>query len=70
MDLLIAFCYAGTAWFVQLCMLLEYRYIAGKKSEYLLFMTIPGEQREDAEVKELVRRFKKEFWRSANFRWG
>ena len=62
MDLLLAFCYAGTAWFAQLCMLFEYRFIVGKKSEYLLFMTIPGEQREDAEVKELVRRFKKEFW--------
>lgn len=62
MDLILALSYAGTAWFVQLCMLLDIPFIVGKKAEYLLFMTIRGEQREDADVKELVRKFKKEFW--------
>lgn len=62
MDLFLAFSYASTLWFVQLCLLLDLYFITRKKSDYLLFMTIRGEQREDADVLQLIRTFKKEFW--------
>ncbi len=62
MDWILAFSYAGTMWFAQLCLLLDIFFIVGKKSDYLLFMTIRGEQREDKDVQQLVRGFKKEFW--------
>jgi len=61
MDWMLAWSYVGTLWFVQLCMLLEYKYLVGKKSDYLLCMTIRGEQREDADVEQVVREFNKEF---------
>lgn len=63
MDWLLAWTYAGTAWFVQLCMLLEIHCLLGKNSEYLLCMTIRGEQREDVDVKRVVRAFRNEFWK-------
>ncbi len=63
MDWILAWSYAGTLWFVQLCMLLEISYLIGKKSDYLLCMTIRGEQREDEDVKRVVREFKIEFFR-------
>ena len=62
MDFLLAFSYASTLWFVQLCLLLDLHFITRKKSEYLLFMTIRGEQREDADVVQVVREVKKEVW--------
>ena len=61
-DWFLAWNYVGTLWFVQLCMLLDYVFLIGKKSDYLLCMTIRGEQREDVEVMRLVQTFKKEFW--------
>ena len=63
MDWMLAWSYAGTLWFVQLCMLLEISYLIGKNSDYLLCMTIRGEQREDADVKRVVREFKIAFFR-------
>jgi len=63
MDWMLAWSYAGTLWFVQLCMLLEYSFLIGKKSDYLLCMTIRGEQREDADVVRVVREFKIAFFR-------
>ena len=62
MDFLLAFSYASTLWFVQLCLLLDLHFITRKKSEYLLFMTIRGEQREDADVVQVVKGVKKEVW--------
>jgi len=64
MNYWIAFSYAVTAWFIQLCMLWEYHFLVGKKAEYLLCMTIRGERREDADVVRLVQAFKKEFWKA------
>lgn len=64
MNFWIAFSYAVTAWFIQLCMLWEYHFLVGKKAEYLLCMTIRGERREDADVVRLVQAFKKEFWKA------
>lgn len=61
MGWMLAWSYVSTLWFVQLCMLLEYKYLVGKKSDYLLCMTIRGEQREDADVEQVVREFNKEF---------
>ena len=61
MDWFLAWSFVGTLWFVQLCMLLEYSFLIGKKTDYLLCMTIRGEQREDADVKQVVREFNKEF---------
>ncbi len=52
---------AGTAWFVQLCMMWGTSFLTKKKSDYLLFMTIRGEQREDVDVERLVKAFKKEY---------
>lgn len=60
METVMAFFYAGTAWFCLFCVLFECHLLVRKKAEYLLFMTIRGAQREDAEVKWLVRAFKKE----------
>lgn len=60
METVMAFFYVGTAWFCLFCVLFECHLLVRKKSEYLLFMTIRGAQREDAEVKWLVRAFKKE----------
>lgn len=60
MDWMLAWSYVGTLWVVQLCMLLEISYLVGKKSDYLLCMTIRGEQREDSDVKQVVREFKDE----------
>lgn len=62
MDFLLAFSYASTLWFVQLCLLLDLHFITRRKSEYLLFMTIRGEQREDGDVLRVVKAFKKEVW--------
>ena len=62
MDVMLAFSYVSTLWFVQLCMLLEYKFLVGKKSDYLLCMTIRGEQREDTDVKRVVQAFNKEFF--------
>lgn len=62
MDLFLALGYAGTMWFVQLCLLWDIHFLVGKKAEYLLCMTIRGEQREDVDVNRVVREFKKEFW--------
>ncbi|MBQ8798249.1 MAG: hypothetical protein IJZ55_01635 [Lachnospiraceae bacterium] len=62
MDWILAFSYAGTMWFTQLCLLLDIFFIVGKKRDYLLFMTIREEQREDEDVKQVVREFKKSFW--------
>lgn len=62
MDWFLAWSYAGTLWIVQLCILLEIYYLVGKKSDYLLCMTIRGEQREDSDVKQVVREFNKEFF--------
>ena len=61
MDWMLAWSHVSLLWFVQLCMLLGYKYLVGKKSDYLLCMTIRGEQREDADVKQVVRAFNKEF---------
>ena len=62
-DWFLAWNYVGTLWFVQLCMLLDYVFLVGKKSDYLLCMTIRGEQREDPDVKLVLKAFKKKFWR-------
>lgn len=62
MEFWLAFTFASTMWFVQLCLLLDLHFVTGKKSDYLLYMTIRGEQREDADVLRLVKGFKKEFW--------
>ncbi len=64
MNFLIALCYVGTAWFIQLCMLWEYHFLVGKNAEYCLFMTIRGEQRKDADVVQVIEAFKKEFWKA------
>jgi len=63
MDWMLACTYVSTVWFVQLCMLLEFHCLLGKNSDYLLCMTIRGEQREDADVKQVVKEFQKEFWK-------
>ena len=63
MNWMIAFFYMGTTWIIQLCVLWEYHFLVGKKAEYLLYMTIRGEKREDEDVVQLVQAFKKEFWR-------
>ena len=62
MDFLLAFSYASTLWFVQLCLLFDLYFITRKKSEYLIFMTIRGEQREDVDVVQVVKGLKKEVW--------
>ena len=62
-DWALAWSFAGTMWFTQLCMLLIYKFLVGKNAEYLLCMTIRGEQREDVDVKQLVQKFKNEYWR-------
>lgn len=62
MDVMLAFSCVSTLWFVQLCMLLEYKFLVGKKSDYLLCMTIRGEQREDTDVKQVVQAFNKEYF--------
>jgi len=61
LDWLLAWSHVEMLWFVQLCMLLGYKYLVGKKSDYLLCMTIRGEQREDEDVKQVVREFNKEY---------
>lgn len=63
MDFILAFSYAATMWFAQLCLVLDVHFIAGKKAKYLLYMTISEEQREDRDVQQVVKAFKKEFWR-------
>lgn len=62
MNWMLAWSYVSTMWFVQLCMLLEYSFLVNKKSDYLLCMTIRGEQREDTDVKQVVHEFNKEFF--------
>lgn len=61
-DVVMALSYAGIAWFMQLCLLWSVNFVVGKKADYLLFMNIQGEQREDADVLRTVQAFKKEFW--------
>ncbi len=62
MNWALAWFYVGTMWFVQLCLLLEYSFLVGKKKDYLLCMTIRGEQREDTDVKQVASEFKRKFW--------
>ena len=61
-DWLLAWFYVGTLWFVQLCMLLDYFFLVGRKSDYMLCMTIRGEQRRDADVMRVLCEFKKKYW--------
>lgn len=62
-DIGMALCYAGTAWFVQLCMLWGAFVLISKKSDYVLCMSIRGEQREDTDVVRIVGAYKKELWK-------
>ena len=62
-DLAMALSYAGTEWFVQLCMLWAAFVLVGKKSDYVLCMSIRGEQRQDEDVIRLVGAYKKELWK-------
>ena len=62
MEWFLAWSNVGTLWFVQLCMLLEYNILVGNKSDYLLYMSLCGAQREDADVKQVVKAFRKEFF--------
>jgi len=62
MEWFLAWSNVGTLWFVQLCMLLEYNFLVGNKSDYLLCMSLCGEQREDTDVKQVVRAFRKEYF--------
>lgn len=62
-DVVMALSYAGTAWFVQLCMLWAACVLIRKKSDYVLCMSIRGEQREDEDVVRLVGAYKKELWK-------
>lgn len=61
MGLFLAISYGACAWFVQLCLLFDIHFIVGKKADYLLFMSIHGEQREDEDVQNIVKQFKKAF---------
>ncbi len=62
-DLAMALSYAGTGWFVQLCVLWSAFVLIGKKSDYVLCMSIRGEQRQDEDVVRLVGAYKKELWK-------
>lgn len=62
-NLTMALSIAGTAWFVQLCMLWDAFVLIGKKSDYVLCMSIRGEQRQDGDVVRLVGEYKKELWK-------
>lgn len=62
MEWFLAWSNVGTLWFVQLCMLLEYNFLVGNKSDYLLYMSLCGAQRQDADVKQVVKEFRKEFF--------
>lgn len=62
-DLTMALSIAGTAWFVQLCMLWDALVLIGKKSDYVLCMSIRGEQRQDEDVIRIVGAYKKDIWK-------
>ncbi len=62
-ELTMALSIAGTAWFVQLCMLWDAMVLISKKSDYVLCMSIRGEQREDEDVVRIVGAYKKELWK-------
>ena len=62
-DIVMALSYAGTAWFVQLCVLWAAFVLISKKSDYVICMSVRGEQREDADVVRIVTEYKKELWK-------
>ena len=62
-EIATALSYAGTAWFVQLCLLWDAFVLISKKSDYVLCMSIGGEQRKDADVERIIGEFKREVWK-------
>lgn len=63
--MLLAVCYIGCVWFIEACLLLGDWMIIRKKSDYVLYMTIRGEQRKDADVVRIVKEYKAALWKFA-----
>ncbi len=65
MGMVLAISYIAVALTIEMAFLLEALLIIRKKSDYLLYMTIRGEQRNDPEVVRLVKQYKAELWKFA-----
>lgn len=65
MGMVLAVTYIVTALVVEAAILLGDLMVIRKRSDYLLYMTIRGEQRDDPEVVRLVKQYKAALWRFA-----
>lgn len=65
MGMVLAITYVAVALTVEAAFLLENLLIIRKKSDYLLYMSIRGERRNDPDVVRLVKQYKAELWKFA-----
>ncbi|MGN1084854.1 MAG: PH domain-containing protein [Lachnospiraceae bacterium] len=65
--MLLAVSYMSCIWFVGACILWSDWLLIRKKSDYVLYMTIRGERREDEDVKRIVKEYKAAVWKFMAF---